>query len=424
MTGDWTEPRTLLPGLPRFLWRKPERLLEMLGLNRKARRRLAAMAPAWRRSRVRRDLKAERGRVSRRDVELTLIAVQYSDPIWREIAWEEALAGKVEQFPSLLFEILRDFVQEVRRDPTDSGREEDRIAERAWAAAQRDLDAWEELDEGQRERCVLLAFAVASVLDAPIVLAEAMETAPDIRDEFEGLVPMAMMPEPPATDEWSEECGKLSSLAVAAAGPPPDPTVLGRIKVALATLHILDARIAAERESEAQVDLAVEVERMLGGIPKSPEFAWLADARLTSVREQWGLEVETLYAEEAAAEEERLRSAFEPAVEAVRHAATACGAVRDRVTACRESRPVSPWRRRAWRASLAELQAEEQEREEVLDDSRQALLHAISPFGRWPGESSDEDGERESDPGERPGSSDGGLSEAPKSEKTREERTA
>ncbi len=421
MTDAWTERDIgLLPGLPRLLWRNPERLVEMLGLNRKARRRLAAMAPAWRRSRVRRDLKEERGRVSRRDVELTLIALRYSDPIWRHVAWEQALAGQVARFPSLLFEILRDFVEAVRRDPADSGSEENRIAEQAWAAAQRDLGSWDQLDSAARERCVLVTFAVASVLDDPYILVEAMETVRDLTQEFRLMVTEDMLPEPPAEEEWKEVCEELAGFALRAAGPPPDPAMLDSITISVGRLDFLDAEIVRTREAIAQARFSVEVELLLAQVPTSPEFAWLHETRLESVKEAWRLEAQTIYPDEAATEEARLRSALDPAVEAVRDAARACDAARARVTACREARPGSLFRRRAWRASLAEHQAREHECEKALDSSRQALLHAISPFGRWSREPSDEEREREAGAGERTGSSGGAAPDAPGSEEARE----
>ncbi len=409
----------MLPGLPNLLWRNPERLVRMLGLNRKDRRRLASIAPARARARVRRDLMEERGRVTRREEELALIALRFSDPVWRRVAWEDALAGKLERFPSLHFEILRGFVREIRRDPADSESEEERIIARAWMAVRRDLRSWDELDREARERCVLVAFAVASVADDPYLLVEAMESQMDLRDEFEHLVLESMVPEPPLEDRWKKACEALHGLAESAAGPPPDLTAVAPITLAVARLHLLDGALIEEREADARMRLLVQSHILLKKIPKSPGFAWLDETRRASMLEAWRSESETLYPDEAAEEEARLRSALDPAVEAVRQAATACDTARARVTACREARPRSPFRRRTWRASLAELQAEEHECEQALDSSREALLHAASPFGRWSGEISDPTSEREGDAREGTLSSDGAVPDAPQPRKAR-----
>ena len=281
-------------GLPRVLSEDPDRLNDLLGLNRKERRFMASLVPSEVRAAVRARLRNRAEPEKPGEEERLLVQWHYGRPDWRTDAWRDALREPGSGPPSLLAIVLEEFIAAERTEaeaPAGGRAESDRIADRAWTDTREQLARWDELEEANREQSVLRTFAIATLRNDAAVLAEAVELAPDVRDEFESLLPKGVdeqqeesspaLPDA-ASEEWAARTRSLKELVTRAEGPPPSPDLLAEIASVLDSLRGLEPAVRAELSAAASGEFLAGVRKTLDDVQADPAF-WLDSARRASL---------------------------------------------------------------------------------------------------------------------------------------------
>lgn len=383
----------LRPGLPAFLSNEPERLNNLLGLNREQRRRIMGLVPRTVRSAFKAELDDEPESAAPGELDRRLVAWQYEDPDFRRMLWEHRLREGPGKAASLEFLVLRDFVEPAPDDQEHgSGAASDRrtrtgrIAEKAWSHTRERLAEWDYLGEEARATCIVRAFAVATLRDDPEILTEAVQMVPVLENQFGHLlgeethIPLPD-DESELAREWVDHCETLSELADQAAGPPPDPALLDEIAAAVEALQDMGPQVEAEAKAQAVEDFVESVRSTLNELRADDSFAWLDKKTQAALMDRWNAHAASLTVEQMDGEWERIDARAKQAEEAVREAFDAATVSEQRVLKARSERPRSIFERRAWAASLAELQAEEHAAEVALADAQVALLTVFSPGG-------------------------------------------
>ena len=384
MTWEWRDSGPLKPGLPGILTRDPQRLCEMLGVNRKERRKQWSEAKADEKALVQETMRT-RGDKGAIGPEVALILERWANPQFRRDAWERVLAGTPVGPPSLTFRLLEEFVDEERsagEEEEDSrGRTEAiRIAHRAWDHTWTRLQQWDELEKLDREECILRLFAVATVLDEQGVLAEACRRVPALREEFGTMVP----DEPDPVEEWTRLCARMGELAQKAAGPPPEPDRIVEMASSVEDLERIEMAVRDRVESAALDALLEAVRVKLKGIAADPDFAWFAQDTRAAVMRAWEAIEKDITPDQVDEERERFEAAVPRSMEAARDAEAERARAEQSVLEHREKRPPAFAALKKWAASLRKLQAEEHRRQEALWKTQSALVAAASPFGKMP----------------------------------------
>lgn len=384
-------------GLPAFLGDEPERLNELLGLNREQRRRIIGLVPKTVRNAVKADLEDEPDSPSLGELDRRLVAWQYEDPDFRRMLWEHRLREGPGNAASLEFLVLRDFVESARDDEergagaaSDPHARTERITEKAWSHTRERLAEWDYLGEEARATCIVRAFAVATLRDDPEILTEAVRMAPILGNQFAHLLGEATRIALPDDEselarEWTDRCETLSELADQAAGPPPDPSLMDEIAAAVRTLQEMAPRVETEAKAEAVEALVEAIRSTLNELRADESFAWLDKETQAALMDRWRTHASSLTLEQMDGEWERIGASAKQAEAAAREACDAATLSEQRVLEARSERPRSIFERRAWAASLAELQAEERAAEVALADAQLALLAVYSPGGEPPG---------------------------------------
>ena len=393
MTHDEDRAAGLQPGLPAFLANEPERLNHLLGLNREQRRRIVGLVPKTVRNAIKADMEYEAESSAPGELDRRLVAWQYADPGFRRMLWEHRLREGPGDTASLEFLALRDFMEPApgvgehdSSGASDWRSETERIAGKAWSHTRERLEEWDYLGKEARASCAVRAFAVATLRDAPGVLAEAVRMAPALGSQFgrilgeEADVPLPN-DESELAQEWTDRCETLSELADQASGPPPDPSLMDEIAAAVQFLQEIAPRVEAEEKAEAVEELVEAVRSALNELRTGESFAWLDKKTQAALMDRWSAHAASLSVEGMDAEWERIGASAKQAEKNVRDAFEAAMVSEQRVLDARNERPRSVFGRRAWAASLAELQAEERAAEVALADAQIALLTVFSPGG-------------------------------------------
>ena len=382
-------------GLPRMLAEDPDKLNDLLGLNRRNRLKLASLVPSEVRARIKARLKDRPEPEKPGEEERILVQWHYSHPVWRLSAWQDALVKRPGP-PSLLAIVLGNFIEQESEvggdDSAESaaGRSEsERIADRAWTDTRESLCRWNELEEREREQCVLRTFAVATLRDDPAILTEGIELAPGLHDQFKNLLPREeaeeeadSAPGPPgdATDKWTVLTGSLKDLASRAEGPPPNPNLLDEITTAVEDLRELEPSVRAELSSAAFEEFLAEVREKLAEIKSDSTFR-LDDERRASLEDAWDQCRGSLTGDALEEERRQFETAVNEAAEHVRMAARDLSGAKKQIAAHRAEEPEDPFAPDAWDEALEGLQRAERECRKRLKEAQTSLLNALSPRG-------------------------------------------
>ncbi len=374
------------PGLPRLLERDPDRLNDLLGLNRRERLRLASLVPRQVRSRVRAELRRRAEPEKPGEEERILLQCHYGNPKWRRRAWDDALREPGSGPPSLLAAILEGYLKEREEaevlEGESAAERSTRIADRAWADTSSQLERWDELGEAEQERCVLQIFAVATIRDDITTITKGFEIAPALRDEFKNLFPSDEAKdstpdaEPSASEKWASLAASLQNLASQVAGPPPQPEALDSITEIADQLRALTPTIQEEFAFARFDDFLESVREKLKELRSVPSIA-LEDAECASIEQSWekrrgllvgdALDEARLDFETVVAEGQRqLRAAIEKLNEAT-----------TRIASHRGAEPSTPSLMDAWEETLSDLQKAEGAFRRARRESRETFLKAL-----------------------------------------------
>ncbi len=382
-------------GLPRMLAEDPNRLSDLLELTRKDRLRIVTLVPKDVRARIDTGLKKRPEPVKPGESDRVLVQVHYGDPEVRQAAWEVWLERGPGGKPSPEAAVLADFVDAEREaaEPSDESAddrtESERIADRAWADTRERLARWDELEEPERQQCVLRTFAVATLRDDPAVLKEAIEIAPDLRDQFESLLPEEQLeeeadsitdPAETASAKWTALTGSLKDLVARAEGPPANPDPLEGITSLIESLNALEPSVRAELSSAAFAEFLVNVRGTLEEIESEPAF-WLNDERRTSLEEAWEACRGSLTGDALDLERRRFQAGVGEAADLVRVTAGELADAKERIQAHRAKEPDDPFAQDDWSGALAELQEKEHACRKRHRDAQTSLLNELSPRG-------------------------------------------
>ena len=386
----------LCHGLPRLLAENPDRLNDLLGLNRRERRLLASLVPASARSRIRAQLRQRVEPERPGEEERILVQWHYRHPGWRREVWSDALRDPGSGPPSLLADVLAEFIAAEREAPQpesaesgDDRTESDRIADRAWADTRKRLARWNELELTEREQCILRVFAVATLRDDQAVLTEAIEIAPDLREEFANLLPQeeteedpdsALEPVEAASAQWTALTGSLRDLIGHAEGPPPNPNLLEEITSAVESLRGIEASLRAELSSTAFEEFFGDVRRRLDEIERDP-LVRLGSGWRTPLEDAWEKAGDEFAGSALDTERSRFDAAVGRATEEVQTAAKDLAVAKARVESHRADEPDDPVAQEGWDAALKKLQREERKSRKRLSKARDSLMAALYPWG-------------------------------------------
>ncbi len=382
-------------GLPRLLTEDPDRLNDLLGLNRRERRFMASLVPSRVRAAVRERLRNRAEPEKPGEEERLLVQWHYGRPDWRADAWRDALREPGSGPPSLLAIVLAEFIEAEREAAKEAGEspgdrpESDRIADRAWTRTREQLTRWDELEKAEREQCILRTFAVATLRGDVAPLAESVELAADLRDQFENLLPEEKVEEEKeraaaspdaASDEWASRARSLKDLLTRAEGPPPNPDLLTEIAPLVESLRELEPAVRTELSNTAFGEFLSSVRKTLDEIQADPAF-WLDSVRRASLEEMWEASRGSLKQEAVGEEKRRFEAAVREASDDVRVAAGDLTAAKERIQSHRAKEPDDPFAQADWGDALADLQQYEHACRRRHRDAQAALLHALSPGG-------------------------------------------
>ena len=376
-------------GLPWFLAEEPERLNNLLGLNRKERLRVTSLVPRAVRLLVKAELRDEAKPPQPGELDRRLLVWQYADPDFRRMVWEDRLRHGPRGPASLEALVLADFMEpepdaksDAATESTDTQSESERIAARAWSHTRERLEQWESLDEEGRAYCVVRAFAVATLRDDPEALAEAVRVAPDLHTQFGRFLEDEEDCEEVTNSvgQWIALCEALANLAQDAVGPPVDVDRLDEIAEIVERLRDLAPAVGTELVATEFEELFSVVQSGLDRLRADETFAWLDAELRQNLEGRWRARAGSLTLEQFQAEWDRFIPAVTEAEHRVCDAADAAAESEQRVLETRK-RPGNVFGRRQWAASLAELQAEERACEIALAEAQLALLAALSPLG-------------------------------------------
>ena len=379
----------LRDGLPRILTEDSDRLNDLLGLNRRDRRFMASLAPSEVRAAVRARLRNRAAPEKPGEEERLLVQWHYGRPDWRTDAWRDALREPGSGPPSLLAIVLAEFVAAEREAAKKAGGrlESDRIADRAWTDTRKQLTRWDELEAAEREQCILRTFAVATLRDDVAILSDAAEFAPDLRDQFEDLLPEEKTDEKEgsasaspdaASDEWAAQARSLKDLLTRAEGPPPNPDLLAEIAPLVESLRGLEPAVRAELSDTALGEFLSSVRKKLDDVQADPAF-WLDSARRASLEEMWEVFRGSLKQEAVGEVKRRFEAAVDEASDRVRATANDLAAAKERIRTHRDEEPADPFAQVDWGDALADLQEPERACRKRHRDAQAALLRALSP---------------------------------------------
>ena len=380
-------------GLPRTLAEDPDKLNDLLGLNRRERRFMAKLAPPEARAAVRERLQNRADPRMPGEEERLLVQWHYSQPGWRRQAWDDALREPGSGPPSLLAIVLAEFVEAERESPrtatqsADQGTESERIADRAWADTRERLGRWDELGEPEREQCVLRTFAVATIRDDTAVLAESIELVGDLREQFRNVLPEEEQVSAASSSEteeashrWVTLAGSLRELVQRAEGPPPAPDLLPQITAALESLRELETPVRAEADRTAFDLLLHEVREQLAIIQSDPAFG-LDQERSAAIEEAWEQRRGGLSGDALDNERRQFHAAVGGAVDEMREAIRDLADVKDRIADHRAEEPDDPFGQDDWDEKLEDLQRRERRSRKRRRDARSTLLTRLAPGG-------------------------------------------
>ena len=385
-------------GLPRSLTEDPDRLNDLLGLNRRERRFMASLVPSKVRADVRERLRNRAEPEKPGEEERLLVQWHYGSPDWRTDAWRDALREPGSGPPSLLAIVLAEFIEAEReatkeaREPQGDRPESERIADRAWTHTRERLTRWDELEEAEREQCILRTFAVATLRGDVATLAEAVELAADLRDQFEHLLPEEKVEEDgergaaspdAASDKWAARARSLKDLLTRAEGPPPNPDLLAEIAPLVQSLRELEPAVRTELSDAAFGEFLSSVCKTLDEIQTDPAF-WLDSARRASLEEMWEASRGSLKHDAVGEAKSRFDSAVGDASDSVRVAASDVAAAEERIRTHRAQQPDDPFAQGDWDDALADLQEQERGLRKRHRDAQASLLNALSPRGEDP----------------------------------------
>ncbi len=397
-------------GLPRLLTEDADRLNDLLGLNRRERRFMASLAPSQVRAAVRERLRNRAEPEKPGEEERLLVQWHYGRPDWRADAWRDALREPGSRPPSLLAIVLAEFIEAEREAVKEAGEapgdrpESDRIADRAWTHTREQLTRWDELEKAEREQCILRTFAVATLRGDVATLAEAVELAADLRDQFENLLPEEKVEdeeEPTAasadaaSDKWAARARSLKDLLTRAEGPPPNPDLLWEIAPLVESLRELEPAVRTELSNTAFGEFLSSVRKTLDEIQADPAF-WLDSARRASLEEKWEASRGSSKQDAVGEEKRRFDSGVGDASDQVRVAAADLAAAEERTRAHLDEKPDDPFARGDWDDALANLQQREHACRKRHREAQGSLLSALSPRG-------DDLDTEEQDPGRKVG---------------------
>lgn len=395
---DRRDPEGLSHGLPRLLSEDSDRLNDLLGLNRRERRFMASLVPSGVRAAVRERLRNRAEPARPGEEERLLVQWHYGKPDWRMDAWRDALREPGSGPPSLLAIVLADYVAAERKAAKETGEsagdrpDTERIADRAWTDTRKQLARWNELEAADREQCVLRTFAVATLRDEVGILAEAVQLAPDVRDQFETLLPAgkreaqevsASVSPDPASDEWVARARSLKDLLTRAEGHPPNPDLLAEIAPVVESLRELEPAVRAELSATAVEEFLSGVRKKLDDVQADSAF-WLDSARRTALDETWERFRASLTQEAAVEEKRRFDAALSEASDRVRAAASNLAAAEESIRTHRDEKPDDPFAQGDWDDALADLQQRERSCRKRHREAQASLLDALSPRGGEP----------------------------------------
>lgn len=381
-------------GLPRLLTEDPDRLNDLLGLNRRERRFMASLVPSKVRADVRERLRNRAEPEKPGEEERLLVQWHYGSPDWRTDAWRDALREPGSGPPSLLAIVLAEFIESEREATKEASEsqgdrpESERIANRAWTHTRERLTRWDELEEAEREQCILRTFAVATLRGNVGVLTEAVQLAPDLRDQFESLLPKegadgteeTAAASDTASDEWAARTRSLTDLLTRAEGPPPNPDLLAEIDPLVESLRELEPAVRAELSAVRFGEFVSSVRKKLNDVQADPAF-WLDSVRRASLEELWEAALGSVKQDAVGEEKHRFDAVVDEASDLVRAAASDLASAKERIRAHLGEKPDDPFAREDWDDALANLQQREHACRKRHREAQASLLSALSPRG-------------------------------------------
>jgi len=404
MTGEESNAKTgLRLGLPAFLVEDPERLNDLLGLNREQRRRIVSLVPKPARKAIKEDMADEVGSPLPGELDRRLIAWQYADPSFRRMLWEHLMREGPGYATSLESLILGDLMEPPAGEndsrpgeASDWRAKSERIIQAAWSHTRERLEEWDYLAERARVTCLMRAFAVATLRGDPGILIEAVRMVPALGYQFEEILGEDA-PAPPSHEEpeilreWRERCAALVKFSVRAEGPPAEPSLVDEMAAAVESLREIAPRVEVETKAEIIEDFVETIRVMLNELRADESFfAWLDKQMQAALLDRWIAHAASLTRKQIRDEWKRIRAGAEQVERDVREAFENATLAEQRVFDAREERSRSGFEGRAQVASLAEVQAEERAAEAALADAQAALLTLFSPgdepHGRSPSE--------------------------------------
>ena len=245
-------------------------------------------------------------------------------------------------------------------------------------------DSWDSLNPDQRTNIIMVAFAVATIVDDErllrAVVKEVRDLAPEFGDLLDGTPVPAQNAEEGVLHRWTELCESLRALSDEAAGSPPVVDVLAEIRDVVDQLSAIEHQVK-ERCALILVDhLMSRVDGFLGELERDQAFSWFGEAHRTKLHIIWATLRDSLSLDQIRDELDRLNEMVPHAVDDIHDLAAKLAAAESRRVSFSVEDPADLASVHSWEVKLEELDNTVHALRREQHQARLCLLSQLSPF--------------------------------------------